>query len=131
MRENVINRTYDQNVGYWQPDLQGMDHLSQEEFGSLLTHYLELSEQQLVSVIEKMLKSGDHALAARTTTWALTQYPSSAKLQELRKIAFLKQKEKYQELNPFKFIIYSESIEHGTPQLQHALPNKGMEADTP
>ena len=59
---------------------------------------------------------------------ALTQYPSSAKLQELRKIAFLKQKEKYQELNPFKVIIYSESIQHGTPQLQHALP---MEADAP
>ena len=131
MRENVINRIYDQNVGYWQPDLQGMDHLSQEEFGLLLTHYLERSEQQLVSAIENMLESGDHALAARTTTWALTQYPSSAKLQELRKVAFLKLKEKYQELNPFKVIVYSEAIQHGTLQLQHALPNKGMEADAP
>jgi hypothetical protein len=78
-----------------------------------------------------MLESGDHALAARTTTWALTQYPSSAKLQELRKMAFLKQKEKYQELSPFKVIVYSESIQHGTPQLQHALPNNGMKADVP
>jgi len=52
-------------------------------------------------------------------------------LQELRKIAFLKQKEKYQELNPFKVIIYSEAIQDGTPQLQHALPNKGMEGDAP
>jgi hypothetical protein len=43
----------------------------------------------------------------------------------------LKLKEKYQELNPFKVIIYSEAIQHGTPQLQHALPNKGMEADAP
>ena len=83
----------------------------------------------------KYAKSGDlhiaYQAAARTTTWALTQYPSSAELQELRKIAFLKQKEKYQELNPFKVIIYSEAIQHGTPQLQHALPNKGMEADAP
>ena len=99
-----------------------MDYLSQEELGLLLTHYLERSEQQLVSAIENMLESGDHALAARTTTWALTQYPSSAKLQELRKIAFLKQTEKYQELSPFKVIIYSESIQHGTRQLQHTLP---------
>jgi hypothetical protein len=52
-------------------------------------------------------------------------------LQELRKIAFLKQKEKYQELSPFKVIIYSESIQHGTPQLQHPLLNKAMEADAP
>src|SRR5262249_33629560 len=28
MRENVINRLYDQNTGYWQPDLQGVDYLS-------------------------------------------------------------------------------------------------------
>jgi hypothetical protein len=43
----------------------------------------------------------------------------------------LKLKEKYQELNPFKVIVYSETIQHGTPQLQHALPNKGMEGDAP
>ena len=129
MRENVINRLYDQNIGYWQPDLQGMDHLSQEEFGSLLTRYLELSEQELASAIEKMLSSGDHELGARTTTWALTQYPSNKKLQELKELAFLKLKEKYQEFNPFKFIIYSQSIHHETPQLQQFLPHKGMEAD--
>jgi glyoxylase-like metal-dependent hydrolase (beta-lactamase superfamily II) len=131
MRENVINRAYDQNVGYWQPDLQGMDHLSQEEFGSLLTRYLELSEHELARAIEKMLSSGDHELGARTTTWALTQYPSNKKLQELKEIAFLKLKEKYQEFNPFKFIIYSQSIHNETPQLQQFLPNKGMEADAP
>lgn len=125
MRENVINRIYDQNIGYWQSDLQGMDHLSQEEFGLLLTHYLERSEQQLVSATEHMLESGDHALAASTTRWALTQYPSSAKLKELKTIAFLKHKEKYQEFNPFKFIIYSEFIQHGTPQLEPALPTQG------
>ncbi|MCI0591116.1 MAG: MBL fold metallo-hydrolase [Gammaproteobacteria bacterium] len=131
MRENVINRIYDQNVGYWQPDLQGMDHLSQEEFGSLLTRYLELSEQELARAIEKMLSSGDYELGARTTTWALTQYPFNEKLQELKKIAFLKLKEKYQEFNPFKFIIYSQSIHHETPQLQQFLPDKGMEGDAP
>jgi hypothetical protein len=30
---------------------------------------------------------------------------------------FLKLKEKYQGINPFKFIIYSERIGHETPQL--------------
>ncbi len=131
MRENVINRLYDQNVGYWQPDLQGMDHLSQEDFGSLLTRYFELSEQELANAIEKMLSSGDHELGARTTTWALTQHPSNKKLQDLKELAFLKLKEKYQEFNPFKFIIYSQSIHHETPQLQQLQPTKGMDADAP
>jgi len=84
----------------------------------LLTHYLELSEQDLADAIEKMLANGDHELAARITTWALTQYPSNHELQTLNEHIFLKLKEKNQDFNPFKFIIYSESIHHETPQLQ-------------
>lgn len=83
-----------------------------------MTRYLDLSEQDLADSIEKMLESGDHELAARTSTWALTQYPSDKRLQALKETAFLKLKEKYQEFNPFKFIIYSESIRNQTPQLQ-------------
>lgn len=118
MRENVINRLYDQDVGYWQSDLQGMDYLSQKEFGALLTHYLELSETQLANAIEKMLNSGDHELASRTVTWALTQYPSNQALKELKEMVFLKLIEKYQEFNPFKFIIYSGIINNETPELE-------------
>ncbi len=125
LRENVINRLYDQNIGYWQPDQQGMDTLSQKEFGSLLTDYLDLSEQDLADAIEKMLESGDHELAARTTAWALARYPSDTKLQALEENAFLKLMEKYQEFNPFKFIIYSESIRRETPQLQRFQPDEG------
>jgi glyoxylase-like metal-dependent hydrolase (beta-lactamase superfamily II) len=118
LRENVINRLYDQHIGYWQPGREGMDTLSTKELGALLTHYLELSEQDLADAIEKMLANGDHELAARTTTWALTQYPSDRELQALKEHIFLKLKEKNQDFNPFKFIIYSESIHHETPQLQ-------------
>ena len=34
LRENLINRIYDQHVGYWQPDLQGLDHLSRHDRGA-------------------------------------------------------------------------------------------------
>jgi glyoxylase-like metal-dependent hydrolase (beta-lactamase superfamily II) len=118
LRENVINRLYDQHIGYWQPGREGMDTLSTKELGALLTHYLELSEQDLADAIEKMLANGDHELAARITTWALTQYPSDHEFQALKEHVFLKLKEKNQDFNPFKFIIYSESIHHETPQLQ-------------
>jgi alkyl sulfatase BDS1-like metallo-beta-lactamase superfamily hydrolase len=117
MRENLINRVYDQNVGYWQPDLQGMDHLSETEFGSLLTEYLDLSEAQLTQAIEKMINSGDHELALRTASWALARHPSAEALKTLQQKAGLKLKEKYQEFSPFKFIIYSNVIHHETPQL--------------
>ncbi|MCI0564232.1 MAG: hypothetical protein MN733_37635, partial [Nitrososphaera sp.] len=68
--------------------------------------------------IEKMIDNGDHELAAQTVTWALTQYPSSETLGNLKEKAFLKLKEKYQAFNPFKFIIYSELIGNEISQVE-------------
>jgi hypothetical protein len=35
MREHIIDRLYDQNVGYWQADMQGIDHLTSADRASL------------------------------------------------------------------------------------------------
>lgn len=35
LREHVIDRLYDQNVGYWQPDLEGLDHLGRADRAEL------------------------------------------------------------------------------------------------
>src|SRR5260370_16627151 len=43
LREHVIDRLYHQNVGYWQADLQALDHLRQFDPASLLPDYLALS----------------------------------------------------------------------------------------
>ena len=40
MREHVIDRLYDQNVGYWQPDLEGIEHLGRADRAELLVDYL-------------------------------------------------------------------------------------------
>jgi hypothetical protein len=53
LREHVIDRLYDQNVGYWQPDLQGLDHLSSSDRVELLVDYLGVSEKQLVGTVER------------------------------------------------------------------------------
>ncbi|HEO66237.1 MAG TPA: MBL fold metallo-hydrolase, partial [Spirochaetes bacterium] len=116
-RENFINRVYDKAVGYWESNLDGIDHLGQNDFGTLLTHYLGLNEGQIGDAVEKMIRSGDHELAARTLSWSLTQYPNSLKLKKLKHQTYLKLKEKYSSFNPFKFIIYSSIIKHETPQV--------------
>lgn len=110
LRENVINRVYDRNVGYWQPGLAGMDHLSRREMGTLFTRYLGLSEDDVAEAVEKMAAAGDYDLAARTLTWAAAAKPPSARLSKVQRTVFLKLKEKYQAFNPFKFIIYSETV---------------------
>lgn len=81
MRENVINRIFHQNVGYWQPDLQGMDALGRAD--------------------------GKHELAASVLDGARDRYPDSARLEALERLAYAKLAEKYQEFNPFKLIVYS------------------------
>jgi glyoxylase-like metal-dependent hydrolase (beta-lactamase superfamily II) len=118
MRENVINRLYDQQVGYWQPDLSGMDHLGREETGKALAAYLGLSDRQIAAAGEQMIAAGDHELAAKLAMWGLAAYPDSAALQRLKQSAFLKLSEKFQGFNPFKYIVYSEQIGRETPQLE-------------
>jgi len=51
LREHVIDRLYDLNVGYWQPDLQGLDHLGRADRAELLVDYLGVSEKQLVRTV--------------------------------------------------------------------------------
>src|SRR6266852_7976227 len=64
LREHVIDRLYDQNVGYWQPDLQGLEHLGRADRAELLVDYLGLSEKQLVRTVERLAADGKYEMAA-------------------------------------------------------------------
>jgi len=43
LREHVIDRLYNQSIGYWQADLQGLAHPSRADRAALLVDYLGLS----------------------------------------------------------------------------------------
>jgi hypothetical protein len=117
MRENVINRIFHQTVGYWQPDLQGMDILGRSDRGSMLVDYLGVTESLLSQGIERMIADGKYELAANALDWAQERYSESAPLKSMERVAYLKLMEKYQEFNPFKFIIYSGRGGLDLPQL--------------
>jgi glyoxylase-like metal-dependent hydrolase (beta-lactamase superfamily II) len=118
MRENVINRLYDQNVGYWQPDLQGVDYISRADRGSMLIDYLGVSERQLVNATERMIADGKYELAATMLEWTTGRFAGSKSLADIERLTYLKLMEKYQEFNPFKFIIYSGKIGTQVPQME-------------
>jgi len=117
LRENVINRLYDQNVGYWQPDLQGMDSLGRDDRASLLVDYLGVSEGQLAKAVARMVADGRYELAASVLDWTRGRFPASEALADAERLAYSKLAEKYQEFNPFKFIIYSAKSGLETPQM--------------
>ncbi len=118
MREHVIDRLYDQSVGYWEADLTGLDHLGAEDYGALLSDYLDLSEVALASVLNRMIDRGDYHLAERVVRWGKARYPDSDRLAAVQRDAALRLKAKYQTVNPFKFILYSELANDPTPQLE-------------
>jgi glyoxylase-like metal-dependent hydrolase (beta-lactamase superfamily II) len=118
MRENVINRIWDQHVGYWQSDLEGMDYLTRSDRGSALVDYLGVSEQELATAVQKMIADGKHELAADIYESTRARFAAGGALDKSGRLAYLKLMEKYQEFNPFKFIIYSGQIGHVTPQVE-------------
>src|ERR1700723_3720126 len=117
LREHVIDRLYDQDVGYWQPDLQGLDHLTRADHAELLVDYLDVSEGQLVKAVERLVVDGKYELAASLLESAGDRFEGSNSVANAKRLVYLKLMEKHQNTDPFKFIIYSGKIGKQTPQM--------------
>jgi glyoxylase-like metal-dependent hydrolase (beta-lactamase superfamily II) len=117
LREHVIDRLYDQTVGYWQPDLQGLEHLTRADHAELLVDYLGVSERQLVKTVERLTVDGKYELAASLLESAGDRFEPSSSVANAKRLVYLKLMEKNQNTDPFKFIIYSGKIGEQTPQM--------------
>jgi glyoxylase-like metal-dependent hydrolase (beta-lactamase superfamily II) len=117
LRENVINRVFQQHSGYWQNGLHGLDALTEADKGAALTDYLGVSDAQIASAAQQMIKDGRHELAAAMLGWAQARHPGSEALATPRKLAYVKLMEKYQEFNPFKVIVYGGQADQALPQI--------------
>jgi glyoxylase-like metal-dependent hydrolase (beta-lactamase superfamily II) len=117
LREHVIDRLYDQNVGYWQPDLQGLEHLTNADRAALLVDYLGVTEGQLVKTVEHLAAHGKYELAASLLESSGKRFASSPPVASAKRLVYFKLMEKYQNTDPFKFIIYSSRIKEQTPQI--------------
>ena len=117
LREHVIDRLYDQNVGYWQTDLQGLDHLGRADRAELLVDYLGISEKQLAKTVERLAADGKYELAASLLESSGGRFDRSESVAHAKRLVYLKLMEKHQNTDPFKFIIYSGKIGEQTPQM--------------
>lgn len=124
VRENLIDRLFDQYTGYWQSGVKGLDHLSDAEHGSLLTDYLKVSQTQVREAAQQMMANGRHELAASTLKAWRARNRGDSGLDDLYRQANLKLMEKFQEFNPFKFIVYGGQARQTTAQMEspHAAP---------
>ena len=117
LREHVIDRIYDQNVGYWEANLQGLAHPGRADRAELLVDYLGLSEAQIVKAANRLATDGKYEMAADLIESAEAKFPGSDSLKRVKRFVYLKLMEKNQNTDPFKFIIYSGRIGEQTPQI--------------
>src|SRR5882762_7630612 len=117
LREHVIDRLYHQNVGYWQADLEGLDHLGDSDRAELLVDYLGLSEKRLVTAAEKMAADGKYELAASLLEASAARFGRTETIAKAEQLVYLKLMEKYQNTDPFKYILYSAKIGKQTPAM--------------
>jgi glyoxylase-like metal-dependent hydrolase (beta-lactamase superfamily II) len=117
LREHVIDRLYDQNVGYWQADLQGLEHLTRAEHAEVLADYLGVTDKQLVKAVERLVADGKHELAAALLESSGDRFEHIASVAGAKRLVYLKLMEKHQNTDAFKFIIYSGRIGEKTPQM--------------
>jgi glyoxylase-like metal-dependent hydrolase (beta-lactamase superfamily II) len=118
LREHVIDRVYDQSVGYWEANLQGLAHPGRMDRAELLVNYLGLSDTQIAKAADRLGADGKYAMAAELIESAEAKFPGSEPLKRAKRFAYLKLMEKNQNTDPFKFIIYSAKIGEQTPQIK-------------
>src|SRR4029453_10940946 len=80
LREHVIDRIYDQNVGYWEANLQGLAHPGRKDRAELLVDYLGLSEAQIVKAADNLCADGKYEMAADLIESAEAKFPGSDSL---------------------------------------------------
>ena len=117
LREHVIDRLYHQNVGYWQADLEGLDHLGDSDRAELLVDYLGLSEKRLVTAAERMAADGKYELAATLLETSAARFGRTESIAKAERLVYLKLMEKYQNTDPFKYILYSAKIGEQIPAM--------------
>jgi len=117
LREHVIDRLFAQNVGYWQANLEGLDHLGDADRGELLVTYLGLSERQLANAVDAIAADAKYELAASLLKWSTAHFGRTEAFIKAERLVYLKLMEKYQNTDPFKYILYSAKIGEQTPAM--------------
>src|SRR5262252_4366085 len=124
VREHLIDRLYDQHVGYWEANLQGLAHPTRQDRAELLVDYLGLSEAQIVNAADRLSADGRYAMAAELIETAEPKLANSDALKRGKRLAYLKLMERSQNTDPFKFIIYSSKAGEQTPQINGEPPSR-------
>ncbi len=109
MRDQFATRLERQLTGYWQPGGEGVEPRSRAESQALLVLLADHDRDRMARVAADLTMRGDLALALEVADAGLTAFPNDAGPRSRTKTQALDGlRVRNGQLNPFKFIIYSE-----------------------
>ena len=108
IRDHFTERLYHQRTGYWQPDGRGLEPATAAEHAAALDLLAGGRDEQFAAAAATLIAQGDHALALQIIQPGLLRHPASITLARLRRTALHRLMERYQQFDPFKFLIYAE-----------------------
>ncbi len=117
LRPQFIQRLHRIRTGYWQPEGEGLVLVSEGEWATAMDMLAGEDDVRWAEVVAGLVTRGEHELAWRMAERGLLRHPDSATLEGLRVRALGGLRMKYQQFNPFKFIVFSELADRPTAPL--------------
>jgi glyoxylase-like metal-dependent hydrolase (beta-lactamase superfamily II) len=128
IRDNFVQRIYRQQAGYWASNGDGMDHFTREEQAAALDLLAGGAESAFARAADELIARGDAAMALRLLDLGLARHPDSEALRGGRSRALTQLRERYSQMSPFRFIIYSEWTGQGLAPVQTAAQPSAQQA---
>jgi glyoxylase-like metal-dependent hydrolase (beta-lactamase superfamily II) len=108
VRDHFLQRLHAQKAGYWQADGDGMEPLTRADWAALLDQVGDGSDGPFVRVAEDLVGRGDAPLALKLVEMGLLRHPASEGLKRVRTKALSMLIERFNPVDPFRFIVYSQ-----------------------
>ncbi len=115
LRDNFVQRVYAEHAGYWRSNGEGMDAFTRGEWAAAIDLLGNGTDAPFARAADDLTSRGDAAMALQIADIGLARYPESAALKTSRERALTMLRGRYSQMNPFRFIIYSEMAGRSLP----------------
>ena len=108
VRDHFLQRLERQRGGYWSSNGDGMESVTSSEWAGVLDAMGDGSEAAFSRVADGLLARGDGPLALKVADLGLLRHAGSERLRGARRKALSMLIERYNPVDPFRFIVYSQ-----------------------
>jgi glyoxylase-like metal-dependent hydrolase (beta-lactamase superfamily II) len=129
VRDHFIQQIYREHGGRWTAHAEGLNLFTRGEWGAVLDSLAGHDVQRIARLLDDLLANGDAAMAYEIVEAVASRHPDDRSLDERRDRAVTQLRERYQSIDPFRSIVYSEEGRRPLSPVQ--LPTRGPHSPPP